>query len=64
MTANRAVPEPLATLTRAHVFVRHALRATHVLDPTDVVANRPTLRYTLADFPLGNLRTGRSAACG
>ena len=53
MTANRALRNPLATPTRAHVFTQHAPRATHVFDPTRVLANRPTLRYTLAGSPNG-----------
>lgn len=48
---------------RAHVPDSTAARTTHVFDPTLVAASAPTLRYTLAGFPSGNLRAGRCAPC-
>jgi hypothetical protein len=59
MTAHRSLQDLLATPTRAHVLTQHALRATHVFNPTHVLANHPTLRYTLAGFPHGK-PAGRS----
>jgi hypothetical protein len=54
----------LAVCLRAHVFEFTAHRATHVLDAALVVASPPTLGYTLAGFPSGNLRADRGAPCG
>jgi hypothetical protein len=60
MSANHLHPRS----TRAHVFDVTPARATHVSDSALIAANPPTLRYTLAGFPPGNLRAGRSARCG
>ena len=60
MSPNR----PDESRDRAHVHELAASRATHVLDPALVAASPPTLRYTLAGFPPGNLRPGRCAPCG
>ena len=46
---------PDGSRERAHVYELIAPRATHVLDP----ARPPTLGYTLAGFPPGNLRVAR-----
>lgn len=57
MSANHLHPRSI----RAHVFDVTLVRATHVSDSARVDASPPTLRYTLAGFPPGNLRAGRSA---
>ena len=54
----------LTTLVCAQAPGPHASRATHVSDPAIVVASARSLRYTLAGFPPGNLRTGSGAPCG
>lgn len=51
--------DPIATLKRAHVFDPTPPRATHVSDPAIALATAPTLRYTLAGFPSGNLLVAR-----
>lgn len=60
MSANHAHPRSI----RAHVFDLTAACATHVFDPALVAASPLPRRYTLAGFPPGNLRAGRSAPCG
>jgi hypothetical protein len=52
-----------ATHAATHVLDLTAARATHVLDTAVVAASPPTLRYTLAGFPSGNLRADRCAPC-
>ena len=64
MTARPALTVPFAAITRAHVFDRDPTHSTHVFDYALVAATAPTRRYTLAGFPPGNLRAGRSAPCG
>ena len=57
------IPHPIspATPIRAHVLGQGSSRATHVFALVRVAAHAPTLRYTLAGFPPGNLRAGRAA---
>jgi hypothetical protein len=38
--------------------------AAHVSEAPPSVADRPTLGYTLAGFPSGNLRAARGRECG
>jgi len=52
-----------ASTSRAHVSDRRGPRATHVFGPAHALAESPTRGYTLAGFPSGNLRGGRSDAC-
>lgn len=59
MSANHLHPRSI----RAHVFDVTAARATHVSDSALVAASPPTLRYTLAGFPSGNLQACRCAPC-
>jgi len=63
MTAIQIHRDPFTGSLRAHVFDRRHPRATHVFDAVHALADRPTLRYTLAGFPSGNLRAGRCAPC-
>jgi len=61
MTARRTLHHAFADLTRAHVFNRDASPATHVFAQALVAANRPTLRYTVADSPPGTCGPARVA---
>jgi hypothetical protein len=63
MTPVHTVLDPLASPLRAHVLENRHPRITHVFQPVHAIANRPTLRYTLAGFPSGNLRAGRWWSC-
>ena len=47
------------TSRTTHVFDVADAPVTHVFDPALVIATPPTLRYTLAGSPPGNLRTDR-----
>ena len=60
MSANHRHPRSI----RAHVLDLTPASATHVSDAALVVASPLPRRYTLAGFPPGNLRAGRSARCG
>lgn len=64
MTATSSPTVSIASPSRAHVFDPCHPRATHVFDPAPALADRPTLGYTLAGSPSGNLRAGRDVACG
>jgi len=64
MTPIPAARDLLASPARAHVFDPPHPLAAHVFDPAHALPHRPTLRYTLAGFPSGNLRPVRSPGPG
>jgi hypothetical protein len=63
MIAIHSASDVSASPTRAHVFDLHHPRATHAFEPTYALADGPTLRYTLAGSPSGNLRGNRGTPC-
>ena len=63
MTAIQFVRDVSASPSRAHVLDLNHPRVTHAFVPTYAVANHPTLKYTLAGFPSGNLRFVRGVPC-
>lgn len=63
MTAILSPSTCVASPSRAHLSDSRHPRATHVFARAHALADRPTLRYTLAGFPSGNLRAGRYAPC-
>jgi hypothetical protein len=64
MTAFLSRTIRIASPSRAHVSDSRRARATHVFDPAYALADRPTLRYTLAGSPNGEPAGGGSAPCG